>query len=259
MVEQRRPWMILRDTDVSKSAVAATNGWQTAIDLSTITRFSRFYGDDPVKNFDGNNHIDYYRQIPWHKRLQYREAAFTFAFNEGAKALYLNGTVNPGTLWIDYIKDSPDIAADATWPFPSWSHPLLGFFAVGIHKGGIDYDDVNARMSADNRATAAAIRSCIEAGAIAASSAAKWPRSDGARSSVRNGSMMTNAIARAAEVRRSAFELHPPRDPRKKERPPREGRPILVRLRDHQWRRCPPPPMLRPMNGRPTLPYAYGP
>jgi len=95
MVEQRRPRIIVRDTNTSIAATAATNGWQTAIDLSAITRFSRFYGDFPVENFDGNNRTDYYRQVPWQKRLQYREAAFTFAFNEGTKSLYLNGTVNP--------------------------------------------------------------------------------------------------------------------------------------------------------------------
>lgn len=42
MVEQRRPWMILRHTDSSIAATAATNGWQTAVDLSSITRFNRF-------------------------------------------------------------------------------------------------------------------------------------------------------------------------------------------------------------------------
>jgi hypothetical protein len=31
---------------------------------------------------------------------------------------------------------------------------LLPLFAVGIHKGGVDYDDINARMAADNRALA---------------------------------------------------------------------------------------------------------
>jgi hypothetical protein len=43
MVEQTRPWVALRYTDTSKS-VSAGNTWQTAIDLSTIARFNRFYG-----------------------------------------------------------------------------------------------------------------------------------------------------------------------------------------------------------------------
>lgn len=40
LVEQLRPWMVLRSTDSSKT-VATSNTWQTAIDLSTIARFSR--------------------------------------------------------------------------------------------------------------------------------------------------------------------------------------------------------------------------
>jgi hypothetical protein len=33
--------------------------------------------------------------------------------------------------------------------FPTWSHPLLAFMAIGI-----DFDDINARMAPDNRAVA---------------------------------------------------------------------------------------------------------
>jgi hypothetical protein len=164
MVEQQRPWMILRDTDTSKTVSASTDAWQTAIDLSTITRFSRFYGEEPIKNFDGNNRVDKYRQVPLNKRLEYRDASYTFTFNDGSKTLYLNGGVAAGTLWIDYIKDSADLEnSDASsWVFPSWAHPLLAFVAVGIHKGGIDYDDVNARMAPENRAQAAQIMRMLE-------------------------------------------------------------------------------------------------
>ena len=55
MVEQRRPWMALRYTDTSKTVTASTNAWNTAIDISTIARFSRFYGAAPVKVFDNDN------------------------------------------------------------------------------------------------------------------------------------------------------------------------------------------------------------
>ena len=60
LVEQRRPWMILRSTDASIS-VTAGNTWQTGIDLSTIERFNRFYESDgtpPIQLFDGNNGIE---------------------------------------------------------------------------------------------------------------------------------------------------------------------------------------------------------
>jgi|tagenome__1003787_1003787.scaffolds.fasta_scaffold19755898_2 hypothetical protein len=47
MVEERRPWMFLRRTDTSKTVQASSaSAWQTGIDLSTITKFARFYDSD---------------------------------------------------------------------------------------------------------------------------------------------------------------------------------------------------------------------
>src|SRR5947209_2590716 len=71
MVEQLRPWMLLRYTDTSKSVTTA-NTWQTAIDLSTVARFNRFYESDdnaPIKLFDGGYRIEYYKQVPFNRRL----------------------------------------------------------------------------------------------------------------------------------------------------------------------------------------------
>jgi hypothetical protein len=69
IVEQMRPWMLLRYTDTSATVVAG-NTWQTAIDLSGIERFNRFYGDTPIKLFDGANGIQYFKQVPFDKRLE---------------------------------------------------------------------------------------------------------------------------------------------------------------------------------------------
>jgi hypothetical protein len=163
LVEQRRPWMVLRSTDTSKT-VAAGNTWQTAIDLSTIARFSRFHGKYPVRLFDGTNNVQRYYEVPMDERLTYKDAPGTFCYDESTGALYLNGTVPfAGTLHIRHLKYSPDIEnIDASsWVFPSWSHPLLAFMAVGIHKGGIDYDDINARMSPENRALAIQIMNML--------------------------------------------------------------------------------------------------
>jgi hypothetical protein len=73
------------------------------------------------------------------------------------KLLYLNGTVpHAGTLYIRYMRSTTDFTtnSDPIWVFPTWSHMLLALFTVGIHKGGVDYDDINARMAPDNRALA---------------------------------------------------------------------------------------------------------
>src|SRR5207244_5002680 len=45
-LEQERPWVVLRKTDTSKSVTTAST-WQSAIDLSTLTRFNRFHGSRP--------------------------------------------------------------------------------------------------------------------------------------------------------------------------------------------------------------------
>src|SRR3954454_22389791 len=68
ILEQERSWMVLRKTDSSKT-LAASNTWQTAIDLSTLTRFNRFYGSRPIRLFDGTQTTFKYRQIPFDDRL----------------------------------------------------------------------------------------------------------------------------------------------------------------------------------------------
>lgn len=101
-----------------------------------------------------------------HERLRYLLDPSSFVYDEANKTLYLNGTPSlAGTLYISHVKDSPDIENDdaSQWVFPSWSHPLLGLYAVAMHKGGVDYDDVNARMSPENRAQANEILKMLEA------------------------------------------------------------------------------------------------
>lgn len=165
MIEQRRPWMILRSTDTSKS-ISAGGTWQTAIDLSTITRFNRFYGDFPVRIFDGSNRVEELRQVPFEERLSYKDEGDTFVYDEASQILYLNGTrSSAGTLYINHLKNGADAATGETsvWAFPSWSHGILGYLAVAMHKGGVDYDDINARMSPENRADAERIMRALEA------------------------------------------------------------------------------------------------
>lgn len=99
-----------------------------------------------------------HRQVPpgpLQQRLEFKEAAFTFVHD--VANIYLNGTVSAGTLYLDHIKDSTDLtnASNSEWGFPDDSHALFGFLAVAMHKGGIDYDDVNARQLVQNNADAA--------------------------------------------------------------------------------------------------------
>lgn len=166
ILEEERPWMVLRKTNTSKT-ITTSNTWQTAIDLSTITDFSRFYGEEPITLFDGDNIRDYFRQVPFDRRLEYKDTSGTFCFDENAKIMYINGNVSVGgTLYINYVSTSPDIdldSASAIWTnFPPRFLPLLGFYAIGIFKGAVDYDSINKLMLPENRIVLNALKNAME-------------------------------------------------------------------------------------------------
>lgn len=166
IIEGERPWMVLRKVDTSKS-VAVSSTWQTAIDLSTITDFSEFYGDTPVILFDGSNLTSHYRLVPWDERLAYKDAGDTCVYDAANKILYLNGTpAFAGTAYIYYKSTSTEVdlaSVSAVWiKFPSRFLPLLGYYAVGIHKGAVDYDDIVKNMLSANQAALVALKGAME-------------------------------------------------------------------------------------------------
>lgn len=165
VIEGERPWVVLRKVDTSKS-VTTSNTWQTAIDLSTITDFSEFYGDTPVVLFDGTNLKSYYTLVPFERRLDYKDVSGTCVYDAGNKNLYLNGTIAfAGTLYIYYKSTSTEISLSsesAIWTkFPLRFAPLLGYYAIGIHKGAVDYDDVVKQMLPANQAALMALKNAM--------------------------------------------------------------------------------------------------
>ena len=95
--------------------------------------------------------------MPFEQRLEYKDSPNTAVYDYANKLLYLNGTVpHAGTLYIRYLLSTSSFTTDSNpiWVFPDWSHIVIPLFTVGIHKGGVDYDDINARMASDNRALA---------------------------------------------------------------------------------------------------------
>lgn len=169
IVEQRRPWVLLRKTNTAITVSATSqSAWNTPISLTAITDFSRFYDNQksaPIKLFDGNQTVAQYWLVPFEDRLNHIQSPFTASYDEANQNLYLHGSIPfSGTLHINYIRNSPTITNDdsSTWVFPSWSHALLAFMAVAMNKGGIDFDDIHARMAPDNRAVAQSIMSQLE-------------------------------------------------------------------------------------------------
>ena len=168
IIEEERPWMVLQKTDKSKT-IGTGQTWETAIDLSTITDLSRLYvtDDQPaVQVFDGVDSAQNYYLKPFDQRLDWKNHSDTCVYDENANKLYLNG-VPPitGTLWVNYIGFTDDInlaSSSAIWTqFPKRFLPLLAYYAVGIFKGGVDYDTINKLMLPTNQATLTLIKEAM--------------------------------------------------------------------------------------------------
>lgn len=165
VIEGERPWMVLQKTDKTKT-VSSSNTWLTAIDLSTITDFSRFFvmDDAPVLQlFDGQNRVQEYYLKPLDQRLDWKDDSNTCVFDENTMTLYLNGSVPfSGTLWIRYVSFTDDVdltSASAIWTrFPKRFLPVLGFYAIGVYKGGVDYDSINRQMLPTNQSVLDSLR-----------------------------------------------------------------------------------------------------
>lgn len=165
IIEGERPWVILRRTNTSLSLTTA-NQYTDAVSLAGISDFAEFYGDFPISLFDGDNRIERYRLVPFDRRLEYKDVPNTFCFDEYNNNLYFNGLVPfNGTLYINYKATTADIDLDSTtaiWsPFPSRFLPLLGFYADGVNKGGIDYDSINRQMLPTNKAVFDALHNAL--------------------------------------------------------------------------------------------------
>lgn len=178
VIEGERDWMNLRKTDFSITVPAnPITGWQTPISMAGIADFLRFYWDEgkdtyPIRLFDGQNRIEYYRQVPFSRRLEYKDVSNTFTYDPRTKNLYFNGIVNfSGVAYINYIvdtgdidieNDEQDIETSGVFPFPKRFHPVLAYYAVGINKGAIDYDDIVKMMLSTNAATLQALKNAME-------------------------------------------------------------------------------------------------
>lgn len=166
ILEAERDWKILKKTNSSLSA-SSSGTWQTGISIAGITDFSHFYGDFPIRIFDGDNRIEYYRQVPWDRRLEYKDIGNTFVHDANGGLIYLNGRVAfSGQLYINYVSVTGEInleSESAVWsPFPARFLPILAYYAIGIYKGAVDYDSINRQMLPENQAVLTALKNAME-------------------------------------------------------------------------------------------------
>lgn len=173
-----RDWMFLRRTDTTVTVTKNSDSWNTAISISGITDFLRFFNTDLGQNsysivlFDsGADRKDYFRQVPFSKRLEYKNVLNTFVYDRVNKSIYFNGQIPfTGTLYINIVMNpvqidialSTNMETVGSMPLPAVYHPILAYYAVGINKGAIDYDDINRQMLPSNQAVLNSLKNALE-------------------------------------------------------------------------------------------------
>ena len=149
--EMERPWMKLR-TLKSDYSFLSSDDYENLQDLPD--NFLMTYGDSPLKLISGSDILQL-REIPIEQRDEQRDIPGLFYINHFTNQLGIMGGLSKGysgTLY--YIANSPEITESTEWIFPKMAHPLLVVKALILHRGEIDFDEINARMARNGFGTA---------------------------------------------------------------------------------------------------------
>lgn len=152
--EGARDWQILKKKSTALSWLT-TDNINVTKSLAAVTGFLRpikqTAKSHPIIFLDANgNKAGFADEVLMEQQYDKNNVSGFFTVDYGAKTLAFTAPA-PQTLTavLFYIQSSGnlDIADDTTaWKFPAEYHPLLAYDVANMQKGGIDYDDINARM-----------------------------------------------------------------------------------------------------------------
>lgn len=159
IIEERRPWRALVKSDLSKTW-GSGDTYQTTKALPTD--FGSFDGNEAIKLIPSNGSPTILKQIPLKSAEEFKSYSGYFYVDYANNTFSITGTADKEyTVSISYVSTSPDIDEDNAWVFPSRFHPVLAYMVSGMEKGGINYDDIFAKMTPENRSQAQAILSSL--------------------------------------------------------------------------------------------------
>ena len=146
--EAEKPWQFLKKEDSSQSASAG----DTYLSMKTLpTDFAW-----ALHVFVGTSFLEY-QEVPFEERRYWRDAARRFYIDLRNSQFAITGTGESGSIFLQYTAFTSDpVALGDTMPtaWPDRFLPLLSFDVAALYRGGTDFDDVNARMGAENRLAA---------------------------------------------------------------------------------------------------------
>lgn len=144
--ERKRPWMILRKKDKTTVSLSTSDDFETAKALPSD--FGRFYNNKSVQLVSADGDHKYIPQKAFEMQYEHKDDDVCFVeYLAGGSNIYFGGIRSKAyDVWLFYCQISDDITSDTSWVFPPDFAPLLAFDVAIMQKGGIDYDDINARM-----------------------------------------------------------------------------------------------------------------
>lgn len=150
--EAEKPWRFLTKEDSSQNS----NAGDTFLTMKTLPSD---FGYD-YRMFVGDSLIEY-TPVPFEERRRWKDSAMLYYIDLRNSQFALTGVAGiTGTIYLVYIaftSDPAQLGDNMPTAWPDRFLPILSFDVVALFRGGTDYDDVNARMSAENRAAARAL------------------------------------------------------------------------------------------------------
>lgn len=165
IIEGMRPWKILEAEDSSKTAQSGKH-FDTAISLPSDFRqyiqpnIQRGKYAVVLRNGDDTQGLI---EKPFERRLDYKDSFGYFVVDYANSNLYIMGEVPKSyTIYQYYIRRGTTIDTTNSWEFPSDYHAILPHMVAALQKGGVDYDDINARQVLAHDKEAQALLSAME-------------------------------------------------------------------------------------------------
>ncbi len=140
-LEEMRLWQFLKKLDVSNN-VSSGNNYATGIALP----------DDFAEDYKILVGSSEYLPVPFEDSYSQRNSSCRYYIDFAAEEIHILGNAAGGTLQFFYKRFTPDIEAGTSPVFPARFHPILAYLVAAYYEGGVDTDEIFAKMAPVNQA-----------------------------------------------------------------------------------------------------------
>jgi hypothetical protein len=138
IIEDSRDWEFLKALDTSNTASSGTKT------LPTAFRKDR-------KMLIGAGFTEYW-PVGFEEQHLYRNTSRRYYIDYSAGTFELLGNIGvTGTIYFYYLKSTPELGLSDSPVWPTRFHKILAFMVAAYVMGGVDADDIFARMSPENK------------------------------------------------------------------------------------------------------------